>query len=496
MSRVPSILYHISMGSLVLSFAKEKNIKVKGLTFRSQEVEAGFVFFALKGANVDGNLFIEDAVNKGACLVVSAQVPARDCSVPYLQVKDIDKEMADAAYEFYNRPSDALTIIGVTGTKGKTSIAYLLESILQTSGQQVGVFGTVNYRLGGKVICPAPNTTPAALTLFKLLKQMKDRACNEVVMEVSSHSLELQRVRNIWYDMAIFTNLQRDHLDFHQTFENYFQAKVKLFGNLADPQNPKPNRTAIINADDAYGQRLIAQFKNQVKIVTFGFNSGADFVATDIEESLTYTRFKINGVPMQINLLGRHNVYNALAACAAANARGISLEDCTKGVAALPGVPGRMEQVRAGQPFTVFVDFAYTDESLQRALATVAPFKKGRVLLVFGCGGQRDRTKRPLMGRTACTQADRVFLTNDNPRCEDPQQIFTDILAGMKGQNNYQIVPDRKQAIEQALTEATAQDIVIIAGKGHEDYQLIGTEKKHFSDQETVRNFLQRTSHV
>lgn len=479
------------MRSFVLSFAEEHHIVVRGLTFRSQEAGPGFVFFALKGANSDGNLFIEETVKKGAVLVVSAQKPAQDFGVPYLQVEDIDKEMADAAYEFYGRPSDTLTMIGITGTKGKTSIAYLLESILRRCGKGVGVFGTVNYRSNGRQICPAPNTTPAALTLFKLLKQMKEDACDSVVMEVSSHSLALQRVRNIWYDVAVFTNLQRDHLDFHQTFENYFQAKVKLFENVADPQNPKSNRVAVINADDPYGQRLIAQLKNRVKIVTFGFESGADFVATDIEESLTRTRFKINGVSMEMNLLGRHNVYNALAASAAACAQGSSLEDCARGIASLSGVPGRMEQIRAGQPFTVFVDFAYTDESLQRAFATVAPFKKGRVLLVFGCGGQRDRTKRPLMGHTACTQADKVFLTNDNPRCEDPKQIFADILCGMKDQTNYQIIPDRKQAIEAALSAAGESDIVIIAGKGHEDYQLVGTEKRHFSDQETVRKFLQ-----
>lgn len=484
------------MRSFVLSFAEEHHIVVRGLTFRSQEAEPGFVFFALKGANADGNLFIEDAVKNGAVLIVSAQAPARNYGVPYLQVEDIDKEMADAAYEFYGRPSDTLTMIGITGTKGKTSIAYLLESILRRCGKGVGVFGTVNYRSNGRQICPAPNTTPAALTLFKLLKQIKDDACDTVVMEVSSHSLALQRVRNIWYDVAVFTNLQRDHLDFHQTFENYFQAKVKLFENLADPQNPKPNRAVVINADDAYGQRLIQHLEGRVKIVTFGFHKGADFIATDVEESLTRTRFKINGVPMEMNLLGRHNVYNALAASAAAYTRGISLEDCARGIASLPGVPGRMEQIRAGQPFTVFVDFAYTDESLQRAFATVAPFKKGRVLLVFGCGGQRDRTKRPLMGRTACTHADKVFLTNDNPRCEDPKQIFADILCGMKGQNNYQIIPDRKQAIETALSSARENDIVIIAGKGHEDYQLVGTEKRHFSDQETVRNFLQEEKHV
>ena len=372
----------------------------------------------------------------------------------------------------------------------------MLESILHEAGKKVGVFGTVNYRMNGIQICSAPNTTPAALSLFKLLQQMKESGCTDVVMEVSSHSLALQRVRNIWYDTAIFTNLQRDHLDFHQTFENYFQAKVKLFENLADPCNPKPSRVAVINIDDPYGQRLFTQFKNRIKIITFGTKNEADFMATDVEESLTQTRFKINGVPMEIRLLGRHNVYNALAACAAAHARGIAFEAIAQGLERLPGVPGRMEQVHAGQNFTVFVDFAYTDESLQRAFATVEPFKKGRILLVFGCGGQRDRTKRPLMGHTACTHADCVFLTNDNPRCEEPKQIFNDILAGMKDCTNYQIIPDRKEAIEQALCAARENDIVIIAGKGHEDYQLVGTEKRHFSDKETVRNFLQRKNRV
>ncbi len=478
--------------SVVLSFADQKSICVKGLTFRSQDVQPGFVFFALKGANVDGNAFIEDAVLRGASLVVSARPTARDYGVPFFHSQDIDKDMADAAYEFYGYPSDALCMYGVTGTKGKTSIAYLLESILKTAGHKVGVFGTVNYRANGVEICKAPNTTPAALTLFKLLAQMKNAACGDVVMEVSSHALELQRVRNIWYNTAIFTNLQRDHLDFHHTFENYFQAKVKLFENVADARNPKPNRALVINADDPYGQRLLAQFNGRARVVTFGVETQADFTATNIQEFLTHTSFEVNGVPMQINLLGRHNVYNALAACAAAHANGISLEVIARGLAALPGVPGRMERIDEGQDFFAYVDFAYTNESLQRAFDTIRPFKQGKVFLVFGCGGQRDRTKRPLMGHTACEQADHVFLTNDNPRCEDPQQIFNDILAGMKEFKNYTIEPDRARAIEAALTQARKNDIVIVAGKGHEDYQLIGTEKRHFSDQETVRAFLRR----
>ena len=476
--------------SIVLAKAKEHGLTIQGLTFSSREVKPGFVFFALKGANVDGNLFIEEAISAGACVIVSAFQASKKYPVLYIQSDHIDRDMADASYEFYGRPSDSLAMIGITGTKGKTSIAYLAESIFSAAREKVGVFGTVNYRLGGRKICDAPNTTPAALTLFKLLGQMKKQDCKRVVMEVSSHALELQRVRHIWYDTAVFTNLQRDHLDFHGTFENYFQAKQKLFENLLNPDNPKPHKTAVINADDSYGQRLLTQINGKIKTITFGLSAKADLQAGNIREFLTHTEFTVNGVPARINLLGRHNVYNALAAWAVAQANGVCQTDIVRGLAALRGVPGRMERIDEGQPFFTFVDFAYTNESLQRAFATVKPFAKGKILLVFGCGGQRDRTKRPLMGRTACEQADSVFLTNDNPRCEDPDQIFQDILAGMNGFSNYQVVPDRAEAIGRALAAAQPDDIVIIAGKGHETYQLIGTEKRHFSDQETVRSFL------
>ena len=482
------------MASIVLEESRKLGIKITGLTFRSQEVEPGFVFFALKGANVDGNRFIAQAVQNGAALIVSAQEQA--LSVPFLLSHDIDKDMADAAYEFYGRPSDSLGMIGVTGTKGKTSIAYLLESILTQAGRKVGALGTVSYRIAGRKICDAPNTTPAALVLFKLLAQMKAENCQNVVMEVSSHALELQRVRHIWYDTAIFTNLQRDHLDFHQTFENYFKAKVKLFENIADTNNPKSHRAAIINIDDPYGQKLADMLQGRVRVITFAQENAADFRATNIREFLTHTEFEVNGHKARINLLGKHNVYNALAAWAAAVANNIPEKVILKGLAALPGVPGRMERIAGKQDFFAFVDFAYTDESLQRAFATIKPFQKGKVFLVFGCGGQRDRTKRPLMGKTACTNADYVFLTNDNPRCEDPKQIFNDILAGMQGCTNYEIVPDRAEAIRRALTAAHKDDIVIVAGKGHENYQLVGTEKKHFSDQEEILDFLRENKYV
>ena len=484
------------MESKVLQAASQAGITLTGMTFRSQDVRPGYAFFALQGAHVDGNTFIPQAVSNGAALIISAQEKPAGLTVPFVKSTDIDRDMADAAYEFYGRPSDDLRMVGITGTKGKTSIAYLLESILTEAGEKVGALGTVSYRINGRKICDAPNTTPAALSLFNLLAQMKDQHAQTVVMEVSSHALELQRVRHIWYDTAVFTNLQRDHLDFHQTFENYFQAKCKLFENLADPHNPKPVRTAVINIDDPYGQRLAAALQGRVQVVTFGQENPAQWRAEKIQESLTQTTFEVNGVKASIRLLGRHNVYNALAAWAAAAAQGISVETIVKGLAALPGVPGRMERIDAGQDFFTFVDFAYTDESLQRAFQTVAPFKKGKVFVVFGCGGQRDRTKRPLMGRTACTQADHVFLTNDNPRCEDPQQIFTDILAGMEGFSNYEIIPDRAQAIRCALAAAHKEDIVIVAGKGHENYQIVGATKRHFSDQETILSFLREKAHV
>ena len=482
--------------SIVLEKALQKGLQVTGLTFRSQEVKPGFVFFALKGANVDGNLFIEEAISAGAVMVVSSFPAAKQYNVLYHQTEDIARDMADAAYEFYTRPSDKMRMFGITGTKGKTSIAYLLESVLSAAGEKVGALGTVNYRIGGRKVCDAPNTTPAALPLFGLLNQMKVGNCTSVVMEVSSHSLDQQRVRHIWYDTAVFTNIQRDHLDYHLTFENYFLAKQKLFDNLTDPLNPKPNRVAVVNADDPYGRRLLNDLNGRVKTVTFALENPADFKAENIREFLTHTEFTVNGVPAKINLLGRHNVYNALAAWASAASNGISQEDILRGLAALSGVPGRMERIDEGQPFYAFVDFAYTDESLQRAFKTVEPFKKGKVFVVFGCGGQRDRTKRPLMGKTACTHADKVFLTNDNPRCEDPNQIFEDILNGMKEFSNYEVVPERAQAIGRALQIAQPNDIVIVAGKGHEDYQLIGTTKHHFSDQETVRAFLKGEKNV
>lgn len=486
------------MTSRVLQFAAEQKIKLTGLTFNSSEVQPGFCFFALKGVHHNGNLFIEAAVKKGAVLIVSAQQEAAELArgAAFYYSDNIDTDMADSAYEFYARPSDRFPVVGITGTKGKTSISYLAETVLARAHKKVSVLGTVNYRINGRVIADAPNTTPLALPLFNLLHQMQEEKTDVLVMEVSSHSLEQQRVKHIHFDTAVFTNLQRDHLDFHHTFENYFAAKKKLFEELLSPQNHKPSKTAVLNIDDPYGQKLAEMLRGKVRVLTYGLeNPAADYLATDIRESLSGTEFNLHGVGAKINLLGKHNVYNALAAVCIGAAQGVSEPTALAALADLPGVPGRMERIQEAQEFFVFVDFAYTDESLQRAYATVKNFKAGRVITVFGCGGDRDRTKRPLMGRTACSNSDLVFLTNDNPRTEDPQQIFADIQKGMEGFTNYTIEPDRRKAIFAAIEAAQKNDIVIIAGKGHEQTQKIGHEVLPFSDQQTVREAL-REKHV
>lgn len=455
--------------------------EVLGLTQDSQKVQKGFVFFAIKGHTVDGHKFIPAALQNGACAIISQE------KLPYKEavlVEDIEAAMAAAALKFYDNPSNKLKMFAITGTKGKTSISYLLESILIAAGKIPVVLGTINYRINRQVLSKAPNTTPAALTLQNILYTAVNQGADSCIMEVSSHALELKRVDGVNFDTAIFTNLQRDHLDFHHTFENYFNAKYKLFDSLLDPKNSKQNKTAIINIDDEYGQKLYKMLEGKIKILTYSIKGEADFAATDIQPSLDGVTFKVNGKTAKINLLGAHNVYNALAAIAAASTYGITLETAIKGVGSLQGVAGRMQAIKEGQPFYVFVDFAYTQEALLRAFDTVKPYKKGKIITVFGCGGERDTTKRPLMGACTVENSDFVIITNDNPRREDPQNILKDILKGVGNHTNYEVELDRRKAINKAISQAKAGDIILIAGKGHEDYQILPTGKIHFSDEE------------
>lgn len=457
--------------------------EITGLTQNSAKVKPGFVFFAVKGYSVDGHLFIDDAIKKGAVAVVSEQKLSLK-EIPSILVKNITISMARAACKFYNYPSDKLKVIGLTGTKGKTSTAYLTENILFTAGLKPAVFGTINYRANGQLISQAPNTTPEPLILEEMIDYSVKQNCDTLVMEVSSHALELHRTEGINFDIALFANLQRDHLDFHLNFENYFAAKVKLFDNLISAQNTKKEKTAVINIDDEYGKKLYSYLEGKVKIITYGIKEKADLHATNIKPSLEGVDFEINGKKAHINLLGAHNVYNALGAAACSLARGISWDAILAGLNNLKGVPGRMQRVDEGQNFYVFVDFAYTNEALLRAYETLKPYQKGRLITVFGCGGQRDRTKRPLMGASATANSDIVFLTNDNPRKEDPKIIFEDILKGISDKSKVILEPSRRAAIQKAIAEAKENDIIIIAGKGHEDYQILPTGKIHFSDTE------------
>ena len=477
------------------SCANLPDTQVLGITQNSKEAGQGFVFFAVKGHTVDGHDFIDTVISRGAAAIVTDRDLEQSYPIPIIKVTNMDAAMADAACKFYDNPAEKLNIIGITGTKGKTSISYMLESILLAAKKSPAVFGTINYRINGEVLSKAPNTTPPAISLQSMIDQAARKNSDVLVMEVSSHALELKRTDGINFNTAIFTNLQRDHLDFHSNFDNYFAAKRKLFENLLNPKNTKPKRAAVINIDDPYGQKLADMLKNKVKVITYSLTKPADFVAKDINLSLDGVSFKVNGESARINLLGKHNVYNALAAIAAAHKMGIHEKVAIKGLDNLKGVPGRMERVDCGQDFYVFVDFAYTNESMIRAFDAVAPFKQGRIITVFGCGGQRDISKRPLMGATAAKNSDLVFITKDNPRKEDSNKIFLDILGGMPGFDNFKIIPDRKEAIFEAIKTAKKNDIVIIAGKGHEDYQILPSGTIPFSDREEAEAALKLYVH-
>ncbi len=467
-------------------------IEVKGLSQNSKEIQKDWVFFAVKGHTVDGHEYIPSVLQKGACAIVTQEDYEEFCPIPLIKVENIDEAMADAACAFYGNPSKDLDMIGITGTKGKTSISYLIESILFEAKRKPAVMGTINYRVNGEKISKAPNTTPAPLLLQSIIHKAKEADCTDIVMEVSSHALEYQRVRGIDFNIAVFTNLQRDHLDFHSTFDNYFAAKKKLFENLMSLANSKQKKSAIINIDDPYGQKLAEMLQNKVKLITYSLSKPADFVAKDIKTSLDGVTFKVNGEDAKLNLLGEHNVYNALAAIAVASRLGIHIKTAIKGLVALKGVPGRMQRIDEGQNFYLFVDFAYTNEALLKAYDAVAPFKKGRIITVFGCGGQRDTTKRPLMGASAVKNSDLTLITKDNPRKEDPNKIFMDILSGMSFADNFKIIPDRREAIFEAVRLAQKDDIVIIAGKGHEDYQILPSGTIHFSDKEEAEKALKK----
>ncbi len=454
----------------------------------------GALFFAMPGARTSGENFMRQALEKGAAAVVAASQPpaALRAAFPgavFLSAGDLQRALSAAAAAFYGRPSEKLQVYGLTGTKGKTTTAYLLESVLARAGAAPGVVGTIEYRVGGRVLAAAANTTPFAHTLQELLARMAAAGAKAAVMEVSSHALAGGRVEDVAFDVAAFLNLQSDHLDFHGTRENYFEAKAGLFALLE--RSPKPRRAAVLNADDPAARELGRRLGGRLKTFTFALDSPADLRAERLELGADHAAFTLAAagrrLPVRLNLLGRHNVCNALAAIACAFAGGVPLETAAEGAAALRNVPGRLERVDLGQDFTVFVDYAHTAAALESVLANLRPLARGRLITVFGCGGDRDRTKRAPMGRAACSLSDLAIATTDNPRGEDPARIFADIEEGVRGFfSNYEIVPDRGEAIARAIGSARAGDIVLIAGKGHETYQIFKDRTVHFSDAEAA----------
>src|SRR5205807_2463608 len=481
-------------GAEVLS--QRGNPGATGLEYDSRRVKPGDVFLAMRGEASDGNKYIDKAIAAGAVAIVSdseSETPRE--GVAWAQVPHGRRALARLSANYFKRPAEKLSITGVTGTNGKSTTTFLLESILMAAGRKSALIGTIEYHVAGRIL-PAPHTTPEALELNRMLRDALGHGATEAVMEVSSHALAQQRVFGVPFDVAVFTNLTRDHLDYHPTMEAYLAAKQILFTGCGT----EPPRAAVLNLDDASGQSLVKVSKSRGStVLTYGW-TGGDFHAEKVEITSRGSRFDLvtpdETIPIWSPLAGKVNVYNILAASSAAYARGCGHQAIENGVAALTRVPGRFERVDCGQPFSVVVDYAHTDDALRNLTSLAREFvshagRSCRVITVFGCGGDRDRAKRPLMGEAAGRGSDFVVLTSDNPRSEDPRAIINDALVGLqRSGTKYSIEPERKAAIRLAVREAAAGDIVLIAGKGHEKVQVSRQGSIPFDDVEVAREVL------
>ncbi len=472
------------------------NPAVTGVEYDSRRVRPGVVFIAMKGETSDANRYIDQAIAAGAVAIVTdSATEAPRPGVAWAQVPHGRRALARLSANFYKRPAERMANTGITGTNGKSTTAFLLESILRAAGRKTVLVGTIEYHVAGKIL-PAPHTTPEALELNRMLAEGIGQGVTESVMEVSSHALDQQRIFGIPFDAAVFTNLTREHLDYHGTMEDYFRAKQALFEGCGT----EPPRAAVLNTDDEYGRRLHGLCKKKSSIVlSYGLTCG-DFHTESVEVSARGTRFQMvtpsKKIALWTPLIGHVNVYNVLAASAAAYARDCPTEAIAKGIFDLVRVPGRFERVDCGQPFTVAVDYAHTDDALRNLTALARDFvaragPKGRVITLFGCGGDRDRAKRPLMGEAAAKGSDFVVLTSDNPRSEDPRAIMNDAVVGLQRSGaKYTMEPDRRKAIALVLREAAAGDIVLLAGKGHEKVQVSKEGSSPFDDVAVARESL------
>lgn len=481
--------------------------EIKGIAYHSKRVEEGFLFVAIRGLEFDGHQFIEEAVERGAKAVLleeGREAPDRTT----IFVPNSRQALAKVASNFYRDPSSKVKLVGITGTNGKTTTAYLLESIFKKTGYSVGVIGTINYRYGQKVIS-ASNTTPESLDLQRILREMVSGGVSHVIMEVSSHGLDLDRVWGCQFDHAIFTNFTSDHLDYHKTLEHYFESKRKLFADFLK-QSGKPRRFAVTNSDDPRGEEVVKGI--DLPVIRYGMGPSCDVTADQMVCTFDGLSCRLKTprgeCSVRSTLMGQHNLYNILAAASTAIAMDIPLETIKDGIEALEGVSGRFEKVENRKGIHVIVDYAHTHDALERVLLGIRNIQgDGKIITVFGCGGDRDRTKRPLMGAVAGTYSDLAILTSDNPRTEDPLAIMDEVEKGLRSlpleewhrhdvwawrtKRGYLRIPDRKEAIRTAIRLAQPLDTVLIAGKGHENYQIIGRQTFPFDDRVEAQKALE-----
>ncbi|HEX8458528.1 MAG TPA: UDP-N-acetylmuramoyl-L-alanyl-D-glutamate--2,6-diaminopimelate ligase [Pyrinomonadaceae bacterium] len=485
-----------AVGGKLSGAADAQALFVSDVTHDSREARAGSLFVAIRGAKFDAHDFIADVMRRGAAGIISERARPADFAGAWLEVADARAALARAAAEVHGHPSRELKLVGITGTNGKTTTAHLLAAVCETAGERVAVLGTVGYRIGREQF-KAEHTTPEASAVQRFLRRAVAAGCTVAVMESSSQALDLRRCDALQYEAAVFTNLTQDHLDYHGTMENYFEAKRRLFdGRLG----ARPH-ASIVNVDDPYGARLADELRaTGAPLITYALDAKADVSARDVRYTLEGMRFNLRGAGAEHEarspLVGRPHIYNMLAAAACGLALGYTLDASVRAFATCAGAPGRFERVEFdGAEFSVVVDYAHTDDALRNVLQTardVVRAEGGRVITVFGCGGDRDRTKRAPMGEAAATHSDIVILTSDNPRTEDPEAILADAEVGLRrvSDKSYVKITDRREAIFRAVEEAHAGDLVVIAGKGHEDYQIIGTEVIRFDDREVAREAL------
>jgi len=481
-----------------LSVTGTLDVAVSGLFYDSRQVGPGGVFFALRGVKSDGAAFVPAAIERGAVAVVT-ETALELPGVTVVQVMNGRRAMSLMAAAFYRTPSAAMPVVGITGTNGKTTTSYLVEGILEQAGFPCAVLGTVSYRLGTYSL-PAPNTTPESVDLQATLRELVDRGARGAVLEVSSHSLEQHRADGCLFDVGVFTNLTRDHLDYHLDMESYFKSKLRLFTDLLVADASKPKRTAVVNVDDPMGAEIV---KHAVcPVLRYSVQGPAELTVKQVDfsvEGISCTVASPAGdIRITSDLLGRFNLYNILAAVGAGLALGLPVDAIRLGITSHSKVPGRLERVDNNHGITVLVDYAHTGDALENVLSTLTELKKGRIITVFGCGGDRDRGKRPVMAEVAARYSDLTVVTSDNPRTEDPFAILEDVKAGIPGglreftekeaksfkEKGFVVIESRRDAIRLAVAAAKKGDIVLLAGKGHEDYQIIGTTKHHFDDRE------------